>query len=81
MNPMLAYLAGLLTIPALLLAVIALDLLVNFRRSSRSECQWCDWSLDERPGRPLWWVEIRFRIHRDLNHRAEYLNWKAGRGG
>lgn len=32
-----------------------------------------------RPGRPLWWVEIRWRLHRDTNHRAEYLDWKANR--
>lgn len=79
MSVVLAYLAGLLTIPVVLLAWIGLDLLVNFRRSSRSECRWCDWSLEERPGRPLWWVQIRFRVHRDLNHRAEYLDWKANR--
>lgn len=75
----LMYLAGLLTIPAGIALAVVLDLLVNFRRSSRSECRWCDWSLDERPGRPLWWVEIRFRIHRDLNHRAAYLDWKKNR--
>lgn len=79
MNPVLAYIAGLLTLPLGLLAIVLADLLVNFRRSSRSECRWCDWMLDERPGRPLWWVEVRFRLHRDLNHRAEYLDWKANR--
>lgn len=75
----LMYLAGLLTIPAAILLAVALDLLVNFTRSDRSECRWCDWTLAARPGRPLWWIEIRFRIHRDLNHRAAYLDWKANR--
>lgn len=75
----LMYLAGLLTIPAAIALVILVDLVVNLRSSSRSECRWCDWTLEERPGRPLWWVHLRFVAHRDLNHRSEYLDWKANR--
>ena len=75
----LMYLAGLLTIPAGIALAVLVDLAVNLRGKSRSECRWCDWRLAERPGRPGWWVHLRFVIHRDLNHRAAYLDWKANR--
>lgn len=73
------YFAGLLTIPAAILLIVLVDVAVNLRGKSRSSCRWCEWHLDERPGRPGWWVHLRFLLHRDLNHRAAYLQWKESR--
>lgn len=82
MNLALAYIAGLVTAPTILLTYLALHWLwFNGQRNTRISCLWCDWHLDASRWRPGWWTEIRFRLHRDLNHRAEYLHWRADRRG
>lgn len=82
MNLALAYLAGLVTAPTILLTyLLAHWLWFIGQRDTIIGCLWCDWRLPASRRRSGWWAELRFRLHRDLNHRAEFVRWRQDRRG